>query len=510
MSVVKREQREDIDYIRERVLRKFPLLGVTMASLGTVADNRIETAATDGRKVYYSPDFFKTLTDDEKVFTYAHEVMHVAFNHILRSKGRNPRLWNIATDAVINQILKNEELPMVEGGVDMAEAVNHSAEEMYEKLLQKQQEKQQQSGQDNQDDQSDQSGQSEQNGGEENEQAGHDSHEIWKQAVERAEKQQQKPSAAENENGEEKQSENEEKNEGKSFLDKIKDLFNKEKTPPENKESEQSSSAGEKQEMPESQKQNSSGEDGGETRRKGQENEWEKNFLEENKEERQNRAAQIRRSLEQQKNTVMKNLTETGKHSLGPVGESKAVLDWKKLLKKTIEDENDRWSYRRSGADNDYMARVEELEEENRSETEVMLDVSGSVDEEMLKEFLRQLKPILKNSKLKVGCFDHRVYGFSEIKNNRDIDSFNIPGGGGTNIDLAVRAFSKKKDVNKIVFTDGYSNDMPKSDLKGTNVIWLIYDNDDFRPVCGKVIYVSKKQIRQRFLNMAAIELGGR
>ena len=188
MAVVKREQREDIDYIRERVLRKFPLLGVTMASLDTVADNRIETAATDGRKVYYSPDFFKTLTDDEKVFTYAHEVMHVAFNHILRSKGRNPRLWNIATDAVINQILKNEELPMVEGGVDMAEAVNRSAEEMYEKLLQKQQEKQQQSGQDNQDDQSDRSGQSEQNGGEENEQAGHDSHEIWKQAVEKAEK----------------------------------------------------------------------------------------------------------------------------------------------------------------------------------------------------------------------------------------------------------------------------------------------------------------------------------
>ena len=28
--------------------------------------------------------------------------MHVAFNHILRSKGRNQRLWNIATDSVIN------------------------------------------------------------------------------------------------------------------------------------------------------------------------------------------------------------------------------------------------------------------------------------------------------------------------------------------------------------------------------------------------------------------------
>ena len=75
--------------------------------------------------------------NEQKQFVFAHEIMHVAFNHILRSKGRNQRLWNIATDSVINQILKNEKLSMTEGGVDITEAVNHSAEEMYEKLLKK-------------------------------------------------------------------------------------------------------------------------------------------------------------------------------------------------------------------------------------------------------------------------------------------------------------------------------------------------------------------------------------
>lgn len=32
----------------------------------------------------------------------------------------------------------------------------------------------------------------------------------------------------------------------------------------------------------------------------------------------------------------------------------------------------------------------------------------------------------------------------------------------GTNMDVAVRAFSKKREVNKIIFTDGIPEIMPK------------------------------------------------
>lgn len=474
-------QQEDIDYIRGRVLRKFPLLGVTMSQLKTVANDEVETAGTDGQTIYYSPRFFSKLSDDEKTFIYAHEVMHVAFNHILRSKDRVHRLWNIATDSVINQILKNSELPMVDGGVDIAEAVNHSAEEMYEKLLkereQEKQQKQNQSSDSRQGQGSSPKQQQNQSSGDnsvdeadEKEQAGHDNHEIWKKAVEKAEKEEQRRLQSQN-------------GEGKSLLDKIKDLLNK-----KNKQ--------EETESPRSSQQSSAdGADG--ERQKEADSNFEKNFSAENEKQRRWQAQQVRQGLERHKNEIMKNLS--GGYSYGELGESKAAADWKKLLRKSIEEEEDRWSYRRSGADNDYMARVEELEDENKSETEVMLDVSGSVNEQMLKEFLRQLKPILKTSKLKVGCFDHRIFDFQEIKNNKDIENFIIHGGGGTDIDQAVRAFSKKKEVNKIVFTDGYSNSMPREDLKKANVIWLIYDNNNFNPVCGRVIYVDKSQIRQNF-----------
>ncbi len=446
-----RRRQEEAEAIKARMLRKFPRLGVTLSQLKIEANERVKTAATDGHKVYYAPSFMDQLPEDQKVFILAHEAMHVAFNHILRSKGKNQKLWNIATDSVINQILKSEDLPMVEGGVDMPEAFNHSAEEMYEKLL-KEKEEQKQNEQDNQKQKSDDgqtgdAGDSDNRNDDDdgNEQAGHDNHDIWKEAVKQAEKQQSK------ESGQPQDSEN----------------------------SQQSDDA------------------------------YERNFADDNRKEREARVQEIRDALQKQKAKVMASMSQESERSLGAVGEAEAVLDWKKVLKKSIEIEQDRWSYRRSGADNDYMARVEELEDEDRSETEVMLDVSGSVNETLLKEFLRQLKPIIKTSKLKVGCFDEYFYGLSEIKTNRDIDNFKITAKSQwtENWDLAVKSFSKKKEVNKIVFTDGYPapGTMPSEETRNINVIWLVYGNKNFKPVCGKVIHLDPNQIRQQFLSREAV-----
>lgn len=485
-------QEAEIEYIRERVLRKFPRLGVTMAGLKTVAVKTVKTAATDGKTVYYSPKFFETLSDEEKMFVYAHEVMHVAFNHILRSKDRDHKLWNIATDAVINQMLKSEGLPLVQKGVNMEEAIHHSAEEMYEKLLKEKQQKgqnQKSKGQkegkesSEKDDDSqpqdnfptnDQSAQNESaskdqrstqtDSEDENEQVGHDSHEIWKEAVQQAEQQ--------------KNSSN--KQAGDSLTDKIKRFFEGKERQKSNEGEQQSPSSA--QDM----------------------NEMEKNFSDENKKEREEKARAVRELLERKKNEHLAAQMQKGGYAFGKVGESDAALDWKRLLKKTLEKEEDQWSYRRSDAENDYMARVETLDAEEESETEVMLDVSGSVDDQLLKEFLRQLKPILKTSKLKVGCFDEYFYGLTEIKKTEDIDNFKIISKSGwtENWDLAVKSFSKKKEVNKIVFTDGYPcpGTMPTPETKNMNVIWLVYGNRDFHPICGKVIYLDPAQVKQHLL----------
>ncbi len=134
-----------------------------------------------------------------------------------------------------------------------------------------------------------------------------------------------------------------------------------------------------------------------------------------------------------------------------------------------------------------------------------MIDVSGSVELDMLKSFLRTLKPLLKQSKLKVGCFNEKFLGMVEIKTNKDIDNFSIPKNArGSSAwtedwDLAVRSFTKKKEINKVVFTDGEPcpGNMPKDDLKGVNVIWLVYGNENFKPCCGKVIQISEKQLQK-------------
>ena len=62
------------------------------------------TLATDGRYFYYNRNFVAAMSDDEIVFGIGHEVLHCVYDHfdVNRRGDRDPRLWNIANDYVIN------------------------------------------------------------------------------------------------------------------------------------------------------------------------------------------------------------------------------------------------------------------------------------------------------------------------------------------------------------------------------------------------------------------------
>ena len=72
------------------------------------------TACTDGRHVWWNPDFFMATgsraghrislrNHDERLFALVHECMHPAYMHMLRMPaGACPDRWNIACDHVIN------------------------------------------------------------------------------------------------------------------------------------------------------------------------------------------------------------------------------------------------------------------------------------------------------------------------------------------------------------------------------------------------------------------------
>ena len=68
------------------------------------------TAATDGKYFYYNRNFVDALSNEELVFLWGHEVEHCVYDHFGRRGDKNPMLWNIANDYVVN-------MDLVEGSV---------------------------------------------------------------------------------------------------------------------------------------------------------------------------------------------------------------------------------------------------------------------------------------------------------------------------------------------------------------------------------------------------------
>lgn len=379
----------DIDTIKRKMLIKYPFFGSVVANVDYKEDDKIPTAATDGETIYYNPKFLDGLTKDKQVFVFAHEVCHIAFNHIQRRVGKEKKLWNIATDAVINQLLKQDGADLVEGVVDIEEAINYNAEEYYLKLKKEQNQLDQSSNQISN--------------------AGLDSHDMW------------------------------------------------DKVPKHHKDNTQ--------------------------KQKELEKMGEKNAFYQNKKIKQ-------KQLDDLKKEILNNASRSGNktnsttRTINDIGTSKPIIDWKSALKKAIEYRFD-WSYRNATIENGVI--TPHLEKQLIiQEAEIVLDTSSSINEELLRGFLRETKNILKYVKLKAGCFDTKFYGFHDIRTEADIENMEFIGGGCTDFNAAVNAFSRRVE-NKIIFTDGYG-DVPE---KPVNAIWIVFGNTEFKPKVGRVIHIS-------------------
>lgn len=171
------------------------------------------------------------------------------------------------------------------------------------------------------------------------------------------------------------------------------------------------------------------------------------------------------------------------------IGLSKPVIDWRLILRDTINYGVD-WSMAHAEIEEGIVRPV--LDEWPLPETEIVLDTSWSVEDSLLRNFLRECKNILKLSKLKVGCFDTCFYGFQEIRSLKDIDEMVFLGGGGTDFNVAMSAFSRRVD-NRIIFTDGKAP-LPDDPL---DAVWLVYGDETIEPKTGKVIYITDEQLEK-------------
>jgi predicted metal-dependent peptidase len=95
------------------------------------------TAATNGRDVFFNPDFAQRLNQTEFDAVFLHEVLHAALLHVVRRGEREPLLWNIAADVVINGIIANETpFTLPKNALRDSELEKFSTEEVYELLRQ--------------------------------------------------------------------------------------------------------------------------------------------------------------------------------------------------------------------------------------------------------------------------------------------------------------------------------------------------------------------------------------
>ena len=384
---------------------------------------------------------------------------------------------------------------MAPSGVDMAEAINYDAEQLYEKLLQEKQQSgqgnsqqnqqgnQQQSsggsqvGNNQQQSQSQQqynsgsgssqeqekqlqeqigseSGEDSQKEDKSKQDVGHDTHSMWEQAVKKHKEQKDRTDKKE------------------SLLDKLlgKDKKDKEKTELEKKQEELESM--------------------------GEKDAFKKNLEDKKKQ------------LEELKEIISKQASQAGTstnrdiRTVNDIGTAKPLIDWRYVLREAIKYDVD-WSYKNATLEDGVVSA--NLEEQPMPETEIVLDTSGSINEVLLKNFLRECKNILQHTKLKVGCFDTEFYGFHEIRTEEDIEKMRLEGGGGTDFDVAVGAFSRRVE-NKIIFTDGEAS-MPDMPL---DAIWIVFGGKRINPKGGKVIHIDNEQLERIYNYQMTNETKGR
>lgn len=100
-------------------------------SLKHVWDSTIPTAATNGTSLYFNPDFFMSLSPEERIFVLVHESLHVALLHMDRLSTRTHAKWNVAADHVINLILKERGFKMPACGLADPQYTGMSSEQVY-------------------------------------------------------------------------------------------------------------------------------------------------------------------------------------------------------------------------------------------------------------------------------------------------------------------------------------------------------------------------------------------
>ena len=119
---------------KSRLTLQIPYFGMLASRLKHEPSEELSGYASNGTRFLYNPEFIERRSIEEVMFILTNAVMHHVLSHSQRRLGRKGRLWQLATDFAINNLLKQNGLTIPAGANYNAEFVGMYAEEIYEQL----------------------------------------------------------------------------------------------------------------------------------------------------------------------------------------------------------------------------------------------------------------------------------------------------------------------------------------------------------------------------------------
>jgi predicted metal-dependent peptidase len=131
---------------RVGLLLRHPFFGNMATRLRILsADDWCPTAAVDGRNLYFNTQFFNAMSNKEIEFVIAHEILHCVFDHLERREDRDPLIFNISADYIVNNTLVRDRIGEMPKLVDCFQDFKYegwTSEEVYDELFKKYDEEQ--------------------------------------------------------------------------------------------------------------------------------------------------------------------------------------------------------------------------------------------------------------------------------------------------------------------------------------------------------------------------------
>jgi predicted metal-dependent peptidase len=123
------------------LLLRHPFFGNMATRLKIVAaDEWLGTAAVDGRNLYYNTQFFNAMNNKEIEFVVAHEILHMVFDHMGRREDRDPMIYNISADYIVNNTLVRDRIGTIPSIVQCYQDFKYegwTSEEVYDDVYEK-------------------------------------------------------------------------------------------------------------------------------------------------------------------------------------------------------------------------------------------------------------------------------------------------------------------------------------------------------------------------------------